>query len=170
MKLNTQRNSKAGYSLLEANIAVAICIITLTGCFAANANFLSVLKSANQSAAASQSVQERVEQMRMANWVQITDSSYLRTNLVGAETASARSLPDCVETLTLTAYPPPSGVSTSTKITRTNGQVTVDSNAPNLKNSPMVKAEWALTWKAGSNGGLRFRTAAVLVANGGIVK
>lgn len=171
MKFNSLKNSKAGYSLLEANIAVASCILTLAGCFAANSSFLSVLKSANQSSAASQSVQERVEQMRIANWVQITDSNYLRNNLIGSPTASARSLPDCVETVTLTPYPAPaSGAATPTQITRTNGEVTVDSTAPNLKNNSMVKAEWTVKWRPTGSGTIRFRTAAVLVANGGIVK
>ena len=170
MKLSSLTHLKSGYSLVEANVAVAICIVTLGGCFAANANCLGMLRSANESAAASQSLQERVEQMRIANWVQITDSEYLKTNLVASPTASARSLGDCTETLTLTAYPPPAGVSTSMKIRRTNGLVSVDSNAPNLKNSAMVKAEWTLSWKTAGKETLRTRTGAALVANGGIVK
>jgi hypothetical protein len=170
MKLSSFTNLKSGYSLFEANIAVAICIITLGGCFAANANCLGMLRAANESAAASQSLQERVEQMRIANWVQITDSNYLKTHLVASPTASARSLNDCTETLTLTAYPPPVGVSTSTKIRRTNGVVSVDSHGPNLKNSAMVKAEWTLSWKTAGKETLRTRTGAALVANGGIVK
>ena len=171
MKFNSLKTSKAGYSLLEANIAVALCIMTLAGCFAANANFLSVLKSANQSAAASQSVQERVEQMRIANWAQITDSAYLRSNVIGSPTASARSLPDCVETITLSAYPAAAlGANTPTQITRTNGQVNVDSTDPTLKNNSMVKAQWTLKWRASGSQTFRFRTATVLIANGGIVK
>ena len=170
MKLSSLARLKSGYSLLEANVAVAICLVTLSGCFAANANCLGMLRSANESAAASQSLQERVEQMRIANWVQITDSDYLKTNFVASPTASARSLSDCSETLTLTAYPPPAGVSTSMKIRRTNGIVTVDSNASNLKNSAMVKAEWTLSWTTAGKKTSRSRTGAVLVANGGIVK
>ena len=170
MKLSSLTDLKSGSSLFEANIAVAICIVTLGGCFAANANCLGMLRSANESAAASQSLQERVEQMRIANWVQITDSDYLAAQLVASPTASARSLGDCTETVTLTAYPPPAGVSTSMTIRRTNGLVSVDSHAPNLKNSAMVKAEWTLSWTMAGKETLRTRTAAALVANGGIVK
>jgi len=169
MKLKPQHN--AGFSLLEANFAVAISIITLVGCFAANASFLSVLKSANQSAAASQSIQERVEQMRTANWLQITDASYLQTNLMASPTASARSLPECTETITASAYPTPvSGVSTSTKLTRSNNQVTLNSTDATLKTQAMVKAEWTLTWKPSSGQALRSKSGTVLVAKGGIVK
>jgi hypothetical protein len=110
--------------LFEANTAVAICIVTLGGRFAANANCLGVLRSANESPADSQSLQERVEQMRIANWVQIRDSDYLKTNLVASPTASVRTLGDCTETLTLTAYPPPGGVSTPMQIRRTASSAT----------------------------------------------
>lgn len=171
MRLKSLTSRRGGFSLLEANMAVALSLMTLAGCFAANANFLAVLKSSNQAASASQSVQERVEQMRIANWLQITDPNYVKTNLIGSATASARSLPNCTETLTLSAYPEPvSGGSTPTKLTRTGGEVTVISTNPSLKSTAMVKAEWTLAWKPSAAGPARSRTGTVLVAKGGIVK
>ena len=171
MKIGAPHIRTCGFSILEANIAVALTIISLAGCFAANANFLAVLKSANQGASASQSIQERVEQMRIANWLQITDSDYLKTTLLSSPTNSARTLPGCTETLTVTAYPPPSsGAVGSTQLTGNNGQATVISTDPTLKDNAMVKAEWVISWTAGSNQAVRSRTGSVLVAKGGIVK
>jgi len=170
MKLGL-RKFTPGYSVLEANVAVALTLISLTACFAANANFLAVLKSAEQAAAASQSIQERVEEMRIANWIQITDVNYLQTNLVSSPTASERTLPSCTETLTVTAYPPPSsGASTSTKITRTDTQLVVESTDAKLKDNAMVKVDWVVTWSPRSNQMARSRSGTVLVAKGGIVK
>ena len=160
-----------GFSLLEVNIAVALTLISLAGCFGANANLLGMLKAANQAASASQSIQERVEQMRIANWLQITDSNYLKTNLLSSPTASARSLPGCTETLTVTAHPPPvSGAGPSTRLTSSNGQVAIVSNDTALKNNAMVKANWVVTWTVAGNQTVRSRSGSVLVAKGGIVK
>jgi hypothetical protein len=160
-----------GYSILEANIAVAITLVTLAGCFAANANFIALLKSAEQAAAASQSIQERVEQMRIANWVQITDVNYLQSNLVSSPTASERALPGCVESLTVSLYPPPaSGPTGSTKITRSDSQVVVESTDNTLKDTAMIKVDWVVSWKPRSDQSLRSRSGSVLVAKGGIVK
>jgi hypothetical protein len=170
MKLRSTHDRSGGFSLLEANLAVALTLIGLAGCFAANANLLAVLRAANQGASASQSIQERVEQMRIANWLQITDSTYLKTNLLSSPTASARSLPGCTETLTVTAYPPPaSGAVPSTKLTSSNGQVAVTSSDPALKDNAMVKADWVLTWTT-RNQSVRTRSGSVLMAKGGIVK
>ena len=170
MKFGLQKFTP-GFSILEANVAVALTLISLAGCFAANANFLAVLKSAEQAAAASQSIQERVEQMRIANWIQITDVNYLQTNLVSSPTASERTLPACSETLTVSAYPPPaSGASSSTRITRTDTQLVVESADATLKDNAMVKVNWVVTWNPRSNQTARSRSGTVLVAKGGIVK
>lgn len=171
MKLRTTHDRSQGFSILEANFAVALTLIGLAGCFAANANLLGVLRSANQGASASQSIQERVEQMRIANWLQITDSDYLKTTLLSSPTASARSLPGCTETLTVTQYPPPaSGAIPATKVTSSNGQVAVVSSDTALKDNSMVRADWVVTWTAPGNQSVRTRSGSVLVAKGGIVK
>ena len=160
-----------GFSILEANVAVALTLVSLAGCFAANANFMALLKSAEQAAAASQSIQERVEQMRIANWVQITDANYLKSNLVSSATASERALPACAETLTVSPYPPPvSGATASIKITRTDGNVVVQSTDDTLKDTAMVRVDWLVTWKPRSDQTARSRSGTVLVAKGGIVK
>src|SRR5687768_18616972 len=106
MKLRPSHNRSQGFSLVEVNLAVALTLIGLAGCFAANANLLGMLKAANQGASASQSIQERVEQLRLANWLQIAGSEYLRTNLPPSPTAPARRLAACSATWTLTAGPP----------------------------------------------------------------
>ena len=160
-----------GFSILEANFAVALTLISLAGCFAANANFLALLKSAEEAAAASQSIQERVEQMRIANWSQITDVNYLQSNLLSSPTASERTLPGCTETLTVSAYPSQSaGGPASTKITRTDTQLVVESADATLKNNAMVKVDWVVTWNPRSDQTPRSRSGTVLVAKGGIVK
>lgn len=159
-----------GFSLLEANIAIVLTLITMVGSFAANTNFLALLKSANHASAASQSVQERVEQMRIANWLQITDSNYLKANLISSPTASARTLPNCTETVTITPYPAPETGSAPIKLVRSNGQVTVESANAALKKAAMVKVEWNLRWKAAAAEPVRSRSGTVLLAKGGIVK
>ena len=50
--------------------------------------------------------QQRVEAMRIANWHQITDATWIKTNLLQADAPGSGSLKDFIETLTLAPTEP----------------------------------------------------------------
>src|SRR4051812_24205250 len=90
---------QSGETLLEAAVAVAtvgtfVAVLTLMG-----SSLLALLRSANDGASVNQAMQERVEQMRIANFLQITDASYLQGALAaGSDSAKNQNAP--TETIT----------------------------------------------------------------------
>src|SRR5438309_1022385 len=104
MKLSpVPRKALAGYSLLEANIATAMVGSFVAALMMMNANLLGVIKTAKEAISANQSLEQRVEQMRIANWAQITDANYVAANFLNAPTDSAVGLPGVTETMTVSA-------------------------------------------------------------------
>ena len=94
--------------MLEASIAGAIVMAFLTSLFALNANMMRMLGSASETANASQNLQTRVEQVRLADWPQISDPAWVAANLLGTRTDAAVNLPGLTETITVSAYAAPS--------------------------------------------------------------
>lgn len=60
----------------------AILVLFLTSLFALNSTVMRMLHSATETAYASQQLQTRVEQLRLANWSQLTRPSWVQANLL----------------------------------------------------------------------------------------
>lgn len=74
----------AGFSIPEAVIALAIASIGMASVFTLNQSGLRLTRSARQSNAATLTLQEMVERMRLGNWRKITDPSYIQASLFAA--------------------------------------------------------------------------------------
>jgi hypothetical protein len=112
-------------------------------------------------------LQERVEQMRIANWVQITDASYVSTNLLNTATGSAVGLPGVTETLTVSSATSPS--LTPAKVTRSGNSVQVNTSNSALQNERLVRVDVKLVWN-GMDRRQHTRSTCALIAKGGIAK
>src|SRR5207302_6188487 len=110
-----------------------------------NANLLGIIKTAKESCSANQALQERVEQMRIANWAQITDANYIAANLLNTATGSSVGLPRLIETITVSS--PASASITPAKVTREGSNVRINSANPNLLTERMVRVDLKLTWQ-----------------------
>ncbi len=102
--------SQAGFTILEAGVAGAIVTVFLAALFALNSNMMHLLRAAAEAANASQHLQARVEQVRLSNWTQITDPTWVQGNLLSVKTDASVNLPGLTETLTVTPYTSPSSV------------------------------------------------------------
>ncbi|MDP9291198.1 MAG: hypothetical protein M3O82_02405, partial [Verrucomicrobiota bacterium] len=109
-----------------------------------DSNLFGLIKNARESASANQSLQERVEQMRIANWAQITDASYLATKLMNTATNSAVGLNAPVEVLTITPYP--TKAIAPAQVTRQGSTATINSTDAALLSESMVRVDLQLTW------------------------
>ena len=159
-----------GATLIEAVMAASIIALFLGSVFTLNSRATSMLRSAKEAATASQCLQERIEQMRICNWVQLTDAGYLSGNIFNAATDSAFALPVLEERVTIEPYPAPSLPSAPIQLSRQNGTVALLSDNPAMSSSRMVRIELRLTWKGGSGGRTEVRETASIVAKGGITK
>ena len=158
-----------GVTLVETTIGMGLVGLFLTGLMLARTNMVGLLQRAKENAAASQVLQQRVEESRIANWVQITDAAWLSVNLMAKASESAANLTAPVETVTVASYPAVTG-ETPAKIVRKDGAATVVSSNTALKDARMVRINVDLTWTGVPGKRARARSTSVIVAKGGISK
>src|SRR5216110_2231847 len=107
------------FALIECTIATAISAMFLGSLFLMNSSAIDTIQMARESACASQVLQQRIESMRIANWHQVTDASWLLANLMNIDAPGASQLKGISETLTLVPYG--SVTVGNTQLTRTSG-------------------------------------------------
>ncbi|HEY6071513.1 MAG TPA: hypothetical protein VIU85_09085, partial [Chthoniobacterales bacterium] len=129
---------------------------------------MDTIQMARESACASQVLQQRVESMRIANWHQVTDSSWLVQNVLNSDAPGSNQLKNVSETLTLVPY----GSSTvgNTQISRTNGTVTLVSSNSALLGENAVKIIWTVNYTAAPNDRTISRQIVAILAKGGVAK
>ena len=155
--------------MIEVSVATAMVALFIAGLMMMNSNLLTLLRGAQENVSASQFLQERVEQMRIANWLQITDATYLAEDLVTTAAASAAGLKSPTETITVSAYPARAGVAKAEVIRGPAGIRTVSSN-PSLKDERMVRVDIRVVWRGTPRNRERVRMTTALLAKGGIAK
>ncbi len=166
-----RRHSKAqqaGFALIECTIATAISALFLGSPFLMNSSAMDTIQMARESACASQVLQQRIEAMRIANWHQVTDASWLTANLLNNDAPGASQLKNVSETLTLVPY----GSSTvgNMQLTRTGGAVTTLSNNTALLGESAVKVIWTVSYTAAPNDRAISRQIVAILAKGGVAK
>src|SRR5213080_543493 len=124
--LRRTRAERTGFALIECTIATAISALFLGSLFLMNSSAMDTIKMARESAAASQVLQQRIESMRIANWHQVTDASWIQANLLNADAAGSGELKSITETLTLSPYG--SASTANTQLTRNGGAVVINLN------------------------------------------
>lgn len=159
----------AGFTLLETSVATMMVGSFVAMLMVMTSNVLGLLRTCKDDVSASQALQQRVEEMRIANWEQITDANYIKTDLLAADTGSTKSITKAVETITISAYPKKTGV-TDVKVIRQNGATTVVSANPALIDERMVRVDMELKWQGFPKMRQRVRAATALIAKGGISK
>ena len=158
-----------GFTLVETTLAIAMLAIFIAMLMVMNSNILGLLRNSKDNVAASQALQERVEQMRIANWLQITDATYLSGTLFVAPGDSAGALPSAVEKITVSAYPPKTG-SLPVQVVRSNGAAQIIKSNDALKDERMVRVDLELTWTGFPKNRPRVRGTTAIIAKGGITK
>ena len=106
--------------------------------------------------------------MRIANWHQVTDASWLMTNLLNADAPGASQLTNMSETLTLVPY----GSSNvgNTQLTRSSGAVTLVANNSALLGEKAIKIIWTVNYTAAPNDRTISRQIVAILAKGGVAK
>ena len=166
--LRYPRAEQAAFALVECTMATAVSALFLGSLFLMNSSAMDTIQMARESACASQVLQQRIESMRIANWHQVTDANWLRTNLLNADAPGASQLTNMSETLTLVPY----GSSTvgNTQFTRSSGAVTLVSNNSALLGENAIKIIWTVNYTAAPNDRTISRQIVAILAKGGVAK
>lgn len=172
------RAARAGFTILEAGVAGAIVTLFLASLFALNSDMMHLLRAAAEAANASQDLQQRVEQVRLSNWTQLTDPTWVEGNLLNLKTDASVNLPGLTETLTVTPYTSPSSTPAASPpppftVTRNSDSTLVVNPAGYayssvLAQQEMVRIDLSVTWPSLYR--TRTRSLTTLVSQWGISK
>ena len=166
MRLSSKRLSN-GITLIESTVATAIAAIFLGSLFTINTSSMQTVKIAREAASASQVLQQRVESMRIANWHQITDPSWLRDNLLNADAPGTNALKSPSEQLTIVPYG--SSTTGNIQLNRSNGTTTVVNSTPLLTENA-IKVIWTVTYSGTPRDRSMSKQLVTILAKGGVAK
>ena len=158
-----------GFTLIETTLSITMLALFIAMLLVMNSNILGLLRNSKDNVSASQALQERIEQMRIANWAQITDADYLVDALQTNANSSAMTLPGVIEKISISAYPPVAG-SPAMQLTRSKGVARLVTPNTNLKEERMVRVDLELSWEGFPQKRRRLRMATATIAKGGITK
>jgi Tfp pilus assembly protein PilV len=141
MKRPTNRPNR-GTTLPEALVGIVLLATFFASVFELNAVCLRYIDATKESVAALQSVQDRAEMLRNLAFIDVTNTGAVQT-LMATPPNAAPFAQKATETVKISAYPTPNGV---TQFTRSpNGVVTTNSIATDL-GKELVKVEVNVAW------------------------
>jgi Tfp pilus assembly protein PilV len=151
-----------GTTLPETLIALILLVTFFASVFELNAVCLRYIDATKESVAALQSVQDRAEMLRNMAFTDLTNTSAVQTLMATAPNA-APFTQKATETVTISAFPTPNGV---TQFTRTPaGTVTADSVAVDL-GKELVKVDVKVAWTMTLGGRSRTEQTTNILSNG----
>ena len=157
------KRGRAAFALVETMTSVGVIALFIAAMIVMTSNVLGLLRSSRDTITASQSLQKRTEEIRMANWLQITNPAFLTTHVFTPPEESSLGLAGYTETITISPYPADPTVANA-KIIRKNGAWEVAATNPSLKNQRMVQVDVSVNWTGVPNSKYHTRTSTSLVA------
>jgi hypothetical protein len=162
------RSSESGTSLIEATIAACTSAMFLGSLFTMNMTGMKAIRTAREASSASQVLQQRVEAMRIANWHQITNATWIRTNLMSTSASGSDGLKTMSETLLIVPY---GSTATGTmKLVRSGGSTSIVTQSADLLKENALKVIWTVDYSGGVNGKAITRQTTAILAKGGVAK
>lgn len=169
MPFKRLRTGGAGFTLAEAVITVMVSAISLASVMVLNAQQLRLVRSTKESNGASLALQNRVEQMRVASWNNLTNGSYLTGSLLSSLPAGASNLANYTETVTVGPWPDNSAVSKLVVKKIGTGQASIVQSSTGMASQRQARVDVVVGWSS-IDGRKRERSYATIISNGGITR
>ena len=160
MKLSRLQNR--GTTLPETLVGLVLLATFFASVFELNAVCLRYIDATKESVAALQSVQDRAEMLRNLAFTDLTDSAAVQTLMLTAPNAAPFGQ-KATETVTISAFPTPNGVTQFTRAPA--GTVTTDSVAIDL-GKELVKVDVKVAWTMTLGGRSRTEQTTNILSNG----
>jgi len=151
-----------GTTLSEALVGIVLLATFFAAIFELNAVCLRYIDATKESVAALQCVQDRAEMLRNLAFIDLVKTSSVQTLMAAAPNAAAFQQ-KATETVRITAFPTPNGVTQFTRLP--NGAVTTDSIAADL-GTALVKVDVSVAWKMTLGGQARTEQTTNILSNG----
>jgi Tfp pilus assembly protein PilV len=156
------RPNISGTTLPETAVALLLLATFFASLFELNAVCLRYIDATKESVAALQDVQDRAEMLRNLAFTDLTNPPSVQA-LMAAPPNAAPFAQKATETVKISAFPTPNGV---TQFTRTPaGTVTTDSVATDL-GKQLVQVEVSVSWTMTLGGRLRTEQTTNIISNG----
>lgn len=168
MQLRRHPRREDAFTLMETTVAAALAAMFLSSLFTLNMGAMDTIRCAKESIAASQVLQQRMESLRIANWHEVTDASWLHDNLLNSDVSGSTPLKNLSETLTITAYG--STNVGNTQLTRSNGTATIVNQNPTLLTENAIKVIWTASYIGSPNSRTVSRQIVAILAKGGVAR
>ena len=151
-----------GTTLAETLVALLLFVAFFASVFELNAVCLRYIDATKESVAALQHVQDRAEMLRNLSFTDLTNAASVQT-LMSAPPNAAPFAQKATETVTISAFPTPNGI---TQFTRTAaGTVTTNSVATDLGKA-LVKVDVQVAWTMTLGARLRTEQTTNILSNG----
>lgn len=151
-----------GTTLVETLVGLLLLVGFFASVFELNAVCLRYIDATKESVAALQNVQDRAEMLRNLAFIDLTNPASVQTLMLTPPNA-APFAGKATETVKISAFPTPNGVS---QFTRTpSGTVTTDSVATDL-GKELVKVDVSVVWTMTMNGRSRTEQTTNILSNG----
>ncbi len=161
MRLRSSQSQDA-LTFPEVLTTVVLLSVFFAAIFEINAVCLRYISASKENVAALQLAQDRTEVLRNLAFRDLTDPAFLQGLMAAPANASDLGT-RTTETIRLSAYPTPNGV---TKLTRqVNGTVTLDSTATTL-GTTLVQVEVTTNWTTTFGQRARSEQITTLISNG----
>ena len=164
----------AGVVLVEVMVALGLAAMTLAAVAAANSMCFGMVRAQRETIAASQLMNERLEQMRAGGWTQVTSGTALRDQVLAVSSPLLSSLSGVHETITVTTYPAVTPAASPLRVERlADGSLTISSLPPgglSLRNMLAVRVDLKVEWTSRQNKRARSRETSSVISAGGLLR
>ena len=165
---NSRNKRRRGTTLVESLISVAVVGMGFAGFISFNSHQLRTVRSTHEIISSNLCLQERIEQMRIATWKQLSDGQYVKTTYFSSGPLSAAPINNLTERLVVTAYPDETACTPLiVKRDGANGAVVLLSSGEGLSTQRTAKVLLEVSWTTFA-GRQRTRQSVAIVSNGGI--
>ena len=167
---NSLVSRQCAFTILESMVAMGIVAVAMAAVMLANSHQLKMVKSDRDTNAATLCLQERAEQLRICNWLKVTDADYVANTLFASRPLSAAPLGRMVERLTIRDYnPDPEAAPRAQMIVekQSGAPPRIIERGEALQNERLGRADLQVSWTR-RDGSTRRRATSTVISNVGI--
>lgn len=161
---------KAGFTLLETAIAIAVMAIGFLGSFAAVLQAGKMASASEEEAFASSGLEQRVDQLRLLQWDPLTDGTGIISTVWTARPEAMSGIAVSQEELTISPCDVPGTQTLQATWNGVAAPTTTLSGGTALNAASAVKVVATLTWTGRRSDRSQTRSLVTVISRGGISK
>ena len=162
---------RAGFTLIEVAMAVAIVAIGFLGAFGTILQAGKMASAAEEDALVSSGLEQRIDQLRLLEWPELTDGTGVRTKVWAARPESMAGITVAQETITISAFDlADAKILQGTWSGASSPSATFTAGTEELSAANAVRVVATLTWTGRRSNRSQTRSLVSVISKGGLSK